>query len=121
MLRQALRTPSRAVRSAFQVPSRRPLLPRAELQFRPIAAQSPLGRTALAARHYSTEQQPAGEGAKADAEPKAASEGTEGSAVSEAEATLKKQVETKEKEALDWKVRFATSRARPTRESVARN
>lgn len=100
MLRQAAATPSRIVRSAaraagqqisyISAPSFRPL---------PLPAVARPVRTASSIRWYSAEAESKdaakdGEAAPADASP---------------EATLKKELETKNKEALEWKDRYLRS------------
>lgn len=110
MLRQALLVPSRAVRSTTRSIAQRPLS-RAQTFVAPIAARR---IQPAAARWYSDapkESQEAGKKA-GDAEAKSASgeqtaaEATEDPVVAE----LKKKLETKDKEAAEWKVGGACSR-----------
>ncbi|KAK3320999.1 GrpE-domain-containing protein [Cercophora scortea] len=96
MLRNALSTPSRAVRSSLRLSAQRPL-PRP--QFQSVAARA----APLSARWYGSETDSASKTSEAAAE-------TNGNGKGEDEvATIKKQLEAKEAEARDWKDKYLRS------------
>lgn len=111
MLRQALITPSRALRSSARSIAQRPLA-RPQTFIAPLAIRR---AQPAAARWYSDTPKASQEAeTKADeSEAKPSAEGEAAPAEDAAVTELKKKLETKEKEALDWKVRGA-SRDRPT-------
>lgn len=111
MLRQTLITPSRALRSSARTIAQRPLA-RPQTIIAPLAVRR---AQPTIARWYSETPKASQEAeTKADeSEAKPASEGEAAPAEDPAVAELKKKLETKEKEATDWKVRSA-SRDRPT-------
>jgi molecular chaperone GrpE len=115
MLRQAVAQSSRALRSSLQATTRSPLL---RSQFQARAPVSIRTVQPIASRWYSAETpKESAEEAKEGEEPKptGTAEPKDGGAVSEVDA-LKKQLETKEKEIIDWKVRiapFSTTVAQP--------
>jgi len=98
MLRQAISTPSRAVGSAVRVAARRPVARTQFLQTQLQAART-IAPQRAAARWYSSEPAKEAE-AKTNGDDAAKSNGQ----VSEVDA-IKKQLEEKDAEARDWKVR----------------
>lgn len=110
MLRQALITPSRALRSAARSISQKPLS-RPQSFITPIAVRR---IQPSAARWYSDAPQNAPAEENKDGEAKSEGENTEAaeSAEDPALAECKKTLETKEKEVLDWKVRRALTQNR---------
>ena len=97
MLRQAFAAPSRAVRSNLKSIAQRPAY-RSQFISSPLSARAI--QPALSRRWYSAESDSAAkdtDAAKKEGEAKAEE-------VPSAEAELKKKLESKEKEALDWKV-----------------
>ena len=101
MLRQALAAPSRAVRSNLKSIVQRPAY-RSQFVTAPLSAR-PAAQPVLSRRWYSAESDPAAK-ESADAAKKEGEAKTDEAAPPSAEAELKKKLETKEKEALDWKV-----------------
>ncbi|KKY34589.1 putative mitochondrial co-chaperone [Diaporthe ampelina] len=100
MLRQALITPSRALRSSVRSIAQRPLA-----QPQTIIASLAVRRAQPAAARWYSETKASQEAeTKADeSEAKPASEGKAAPAEDPAVTQLKKKLDTKEKEALDWK------------------
>lgn len=100
MFRQALVVPSRALRSATRSIAQKPLS-RPQTFISPIAVRT---TQPAAARWYSEATKEAQEAGKqegaAEAQPASESQPAEDPALAE----LKKKLETKEKEASDWKV-----------------
>lgn len=105
MLRQALIAPSRALRSTTTRSIARRAISRPQISVAPFAAR----RTQpAAARWYSEASKESQETAQKEggAETKLAADGQEAGAPAESSelAELKKQLETKDKEATEWKV-----------------
>lgn len=102
MLRQALITPSRALRSSARSIAQRPLA-RPQTIIAPLAVR----RAQPAAARWYSETPKASQEAETkvdESEAKPATEGESAPAEDPAVAELKKKLETKEKEAIDWKV-----------------
>lgn len=97
MLRQALTTSSRALRSAPRLGANQPLL-RTQFQNNAPAAWSIRAAQPTVARWYSDAKEAPAEGEKAETEAK------EGAGETDAVAELKKSLEAKDAEARDWKV-----------------
>ena len=97
MFKQAISTSTRALRSSSRFSAQTPI-------FRSQFAPAPLRAVSLAprSRWYSDQAEPA---AKKEGEAAGSSETKEAEAPVGVEAELKKKLEAKEKEAIDWKVR----------------
>lgn len=108
MLRQAFSTSSRALRSAPRLAANQPML-RTRFQNAPAAWSS---RTAqpVVARWYSDAKETPAEGDKAESEK---AEPKEAAGESDALAEVKKNLEAKDAEARDWKVRQTRPRKLP--------
>jgi molecular chaperone GrpE len=98
MLRQALTTPSRALRSSLRTQAKSALL---RTEFQAVPAFSIKPARAPVTRWYSAEA----ESKESSDATKKTEESKPENGQSEAEAALKNQLEAKEKEALDFKVR----------------
>lgn len=103
MLRQALSVPSRALGSSTRSIAQRPLS-RAQTFIAPIAAARRI--QPAAARWYSDAPKESQEGEKkeGDADAKPASDSQAAANEDPVVAELKKKLETKDKEAAEWKV-----------------
>ncbi|KAI1769642.1 GrpE-domain-containing protein [Hypoxylon sp. FL1150] len=110
MLKQALSRSSRAVLSASRKTTQRPLL---RPQLSPIPSTSLQSRLLPSLRWYSEQTETAakkdGEGPTAQVEVKDEEATSAPSNTSNAEAELKKKLEAKEKEAIDWKDKYLRS------------
>jgi molecular chaperone GrpE len=109
MFKQALSTSSRALRSTSRAYTQRTLT---RSQFSPAPITS-LRSQLPSLRWYSDQAEPTtkkdGEDGKPAAAASEAASGKEADAPAGPEAELKKKLEAKEKEALDWKVRVLSS------------
>ncbi|KAJ9141836.1 hypothetical protein NKR23_g7624 [Pleurostoma richardsiae] len=102
MLRQALAAPSRAARSSIRSVAQRPY---SRPQFVASSFATRSIQPSLARRWYSAE----GESKEKAEAPKEGESKTEGENAQSPEAELKKKLETKEKEILEWKDKYLRS------------
>lgn len=100
MLRQALSSSSRALRSAPRLATSSAPLLRSQFQNAPAATSLRAFQPVLSSRWYSDAKEAPAEGEKAEGAKE------EANGESGVVAELKKSLETKEAEARDWKVRF---------------
>ncbi|KAI0203096.1 GrpE-domain-containing protein [Astrocystis sublimbata] len=107
MFRKALSTSSRALAASSRTIAQRPLVPS---QLSPAPLDTLRTTSPVRIRWYSDQPDAAakkdGETATPEAEPK---EGQDANAPSTVEAELKKKLETKEKEVIDWKDKYLRS------------